>query len=350
MRRCANNIVINTRVLGANLTGVQRYTLELLSRFKNNVEEIKPIHPLHGIRGHAWEQFFLPLKLHDSLLWSPSNTGPLNVERQVVTLQDVVPMDNPEWLNPRFAAWYRFLTPRLTRNVRSILTISEFSKQRIIEHCPWAESKINVVYLGVDKRFRPATDDVINEARVRLAIPSPHYLVALGSLEPRKNLARLLQAWAVIQARIPDDVWLVIAGAQGKRLVFEGVSFENLPPRVHLTGHVPDDLLPALYSGAIAAPYLSLYEGFGLPPLEAMACGTPPLTGNLASLPEVVGNGGIMVDPYNVEEIANGLRTLVEDSALRSELRRIGLERALRFNWEKTAELTWRVLEEACSR
>lgn len=340
-------LTCNTRILGTHLTGVQRYTLELLSRFKGNIQEIKPAHPLHGIRGHAWEQFILPAKVGKGLLWSPSNTGPLVIERQVVTLHDLVPMDHPEWLNPRFAAWYRFLTPRLVQRVRGVLTVSEFTKQRIIAHCPEAESKTHVVHNAVDARFRPIGTDLVEQVRKRMGIPSGHYFLALGSLEPRKNLSRLLQAWVTIQVQIPDDVWLVIAGAQGRGLVFGEVSFENLPPRVHLTGHVPDELLPALYSGAIAAPYLSLYEGFGLPPLEAMACGTPVLTSNVTSLPEVVGDAALMVEPYDVEAIADGLKRLVEDFFLRDELRRKGLERAKRFNWDKTAELTWQVLQQA---
>jgi glycosyltransferase involved in cell wall biosynthesis len=201
----------------------------------------------------------------------------------------------------------------------------------------------------VDARFHPIGADEIKRARVRLGIPSEHYLVTLGSLEPRKNLPRLLQAWAAIQNRIPADVWLVLAGAQGKRTVFGEVLFEDLPPRVHLTGHVPDELLPALYSGAIASPYLSLYEGFGLPPLEAMACGTPPLTGNLASLPEVVGDAGVMVDPNDVDAIADGIYRLVEDPQLRLVLRNKGLNRASQFSWEKTARQTRAFLEEVAA-
>jgi glycosyltransferase involved in cell wall biosynthesis len=341
------NIAVNTRILDNNLTGVPRYALELLSRLGNNIQEIKPDRHLIGMCGHAWEQFVLPNKLNGALLWSPSNTGPLAIGRQVLTLHDVVPMDHPEWLNSSFAMWYRFLTPKLVRRVHSILTISEFTKQRIIFHSAQSESKIKVVYNGVDRRFQPVGADKIQEASVRLAIPSPHYLLALGSLAPRKNLSRLLQAWAAIQSRIPKEVWLVIAGAKGCRLVFGDISFDNLPPRVHLTGHVPDEMLPALYSGAIAAPYLSVYEGFGLPPLEAMACGTPPLTGNLASLPEVVGDAGLMVDPYDVDAIADGLLRLVDDAALRSDLTLKGLERVKFFNWEKTAQMTWQVLKEA---
>lgn len=339
-------IAVNTRILANQLTGSQRYVRELLSRLVGCLEQIDPDTPATGIRGHAWEQLVLPMRTSGKLLWSPSNTGPLAVERQVVSLHDVVPMDHPEWLNPRFAAWYRFLTPRLVRRARGILAVSEFTKQRILAHCPKSEAKIRVVYNGVDPRFHPTGADEIKGARVRLGIPSEHYLVALGSLEPRKNLPRLLQAWTAIQDRIPDDVWLVLAGVAGKRTVFGEVSLGTLPPRVCSTGHVPDELLPALYSGAIAAPYLSLYEGFGLPPLEAMACGTPPLASNLASLPEVVGDAGLLVDPNDVGAIADGVSRLVEDSQLRSALRDKGLNRASQFSWENTAVQTLAFLRE----
>lgn len=342
-------IFVNTRALNNHLTGVQRYITELVKR----LPECALIHPnktMQGIAGHAWEQAVLPaLMPRKGLLWSPSNSGPIAVGHQVVTLHDVVPLDHPEWLNWRFASWYRFLTPRLLNRVTKIITDAEYTRLRIIKHCPEAESKICVIPLAADERFRPTDVDTINQTRKKLGIPSASYIVALGSLEPRKNLVRLLKAWAAIEARVPDDVWLVLAGAQGKKLVFGDVSFEKLPPRVHLTGYVPDELLPALYSGAIAAPYLSYYEGFGFPPLEAMACGTPVLTSNVTSLPEVVGDAGLMADPYDTDEIADGLIRLIEDSCLRDELRHKGLIRARQFNWDKTAELTWQVLHQAAN-
>lgn len=343
-------ITCNTRILQSHLTGAQRYTLELLTHFGNRLHTVKPDKPLKGISGHAWEQFILPTKLNGGMLWSPCNVGPLVVENQVVSLLDVVPLDHPEWLNPKFASWYRFLTPRLAKRVRSIITISEFSKQRIIAHCPGVASKVYVTHLGVDSRFKIIEHNKICEMRNRLSIPSPHYIVVLGSLEPRKNLDRLLKAWSVIEERLPDDVYLVIAGAQGSNLVFGNVSFEKIPSRVCFTGHVPDDLLPALYSGAVASAYVSLYEGFGLPPLESMACGTPPLTGNLASLPEVVGDAGLMVDPYDVDAIADGLLRLIENSTLRSELSQKGLARVKNFTWENTADMTLRILGNAASQ
>ncbi|HPU78519.1 MAG TPA: glycosyltransferase family 1 protein, partial [Thermosynergistes sp.] len=169
------------------------------------------------------------------------------------------------------------------------------------------------------------------------------------TIEPRKNLQRLLEAWCVICQKLPQDVWLVVAGAKGRESIFRDASFNDLPPKVYMAGHVPDEHLPALYSGALFFAYVSLYEGFGFPPLEAMACGTPVLTSNVTSIPEVVGDAALMVDPYDVEAIADGIKRLVEDSSLRAELSRRGIARAKMFTWDKTAELTWKVLEEAAN-
>ena len=340
-------LACNARVLDNELTGVPRYVLELTSRFGDQVELIRPDRPRSGIPGHLWEQLVLPRLLGKRLLWSPSISGPLAVSRQVVTIHDVVPLDHPEWLNPRFAAWYRFLTPRLVRRVRSIVVVSEFTKQRLIYHCPEAESKVRVVLSAADRRFTPIDPAVAQNAIKSLALPTAHYIIALGSLEPRKNLGRLLLAWERIESQIPKDVWLVVSGAQGRALVFGNNTFKQLPPRVHLTGHVDDQLLPALYSAAVASAYVSLYEGFGLPPLEAMACGTPVLTSSAASLPEVVGDAAIKVNPMEVDDIAEGLRRLIEEPDLRSRLRTLGLARSRIFDWDKTARETWRVLTEA---
>lgn len=340
-------IVCNTRNLDSALTGVQRYTKEILAKSTGAACVVKPRQPLQGFRGHAWEQFILPSKLHQSLLWSPSNTGPLSVERQVVSIMDMSPLDHPEWSSRKFSSWYHFLIPRLVKRVRRVLTISEFSRERILSHCPEAASKIHVTPLAANQRFQPVDEGAVATAIRQLVLPSSHYIVALGSLEPRKNLKTLLKVWAQIQSKLPEEVWLVLAGAKGKSLVFGNQSYENLPPRIHLTGHVPDDVLPALYSGALATVYLSYYEGFGLPPLEAMSCGTPVLVSNTTSLPEVVGDAGLMVDPFDTEAIGDGLIRLVEDSALRQKLRSLGLARSKQFSWDKTAQQTWQVLKEA---
>lgn len=342
-------ILVNTRILTGHLAGAQRYLLSMLKHMPESLCQVRPRNPMHGIRGHAWEQFVLPIHLKDKLLWSPSGSGPLMVTKQVLTVHDLVPIDHPEFLNPRFAAWYQFLLPKLVHRVQRIIAISEFTKQRLINVFNVPEERICVIWNGVDERFCPQPEDRISSAIKRLGIPTYHYFVALGSLEPRKNLKRLLDAWTHIVEDLPDDIWLVLAGAKGKSMVFEGVPLDPLPPRVHLTGHVPDELLPALYAGAIAAPYLSVYEGFGLPPLEAMACGTPTFTGNRTALPEVVGNAAMTVDPYDVEAIAQGLYRLAKDENLRQRLRLDGLKQSSHFSWKNTAEKTWQVLKETAA-
>jgi Glycosyltransferase len=294
----SKSIVVNTRILQSHTTGVQRYLLELLARAPE-VERIAPLQVSAGMRGHAWEQLRLPGSCRGKLLWSPSNSGPLAVRNQVVTIHDMVPLDHPEWFNPRFTSWCRFLFPRLARRVKHVMVVSEFTRQRLIFHSGIEPEKVSVVHCGVDARFQPQSSEAIAAARAALQLPDSRYVLSVGSLEPRKNLGRLLLAWERLLPTMGADVWLVVAGARGKQLVFRDVpELERLPERVFLSGYVPDELLPALYAGAMAFVYPSVYEGFGFPPLEAMACGTPTLVGNRASIPEVVGNAALRVDPF----------------------------------------------------
>lgn len=336
-----NSIAVNSRILSNHLTGVQRYLNSILMHWpEHEYGLVSPSKALDGVKGHAWEQFGLPRKLNGRVLWSPSNSGPIAVSNQVLTMHDIASIELPEFLNWKFSAWYRFLLPKLTKRVDKIIAISHFTKDRLINHLGVDERKIEVIWNGVDDRFsvRPEEESLL--ARQKLGLPHGRYFLALGSLEPRKNLKRLLEAWSNVVQELPEDVNLILAGAKGKALVFGGLDFGNIPERVFLTGHVPDQLLPGLYSGALGAPYLSVYEGFGLPPLEAMACGAPVLTGNLTALPEVVGSAGIMVDPYNVDEISDALKKLATDEFLRSKLISAGLAQAKKFDWKATADAT----------
>jgi glycosyltransferase involved in cell wall biosynthesis len=342
-------IFINTRALQAEFTGVQRYISELLYRFGSKMQALAPWGKLDGIQGHLWEQSILPMMVGNQILWSPANTGPLATHRQVVTIHDIAPLDYPEWFTPKFALWYGWLLPRLARRVLKIIVPTEFTKERILERMRIASDKIVVIPQGVPNHFCPQPVEMIAKVRKALRIPGSVYILSVASLEPRKNLHRLLLAWKNIVYSLPAEIWLVLAGAKGNRKVFQNLSLDDLPPRVYLTGHVPDEYLPALYSGGLALFYLSVYEGFGMPPLEAMSCGIPAVVGNCPALREAVGNAGLLVSPYDIEAIEWSIKKMIGDSVVREELKYRGLERSKNFTWDHAALRTWEVLQAIAS-
>lgn len=344
-----HRIAVNTRVLTAPLTGVRRYTEELLSRWKEKAETIGPRSGLHGLSGHAWEQLILPMKLGERVLFSPANTGPLLTSRQVVTIHDMATFDCEQAFSGPFAAWYRYLLPRIAHQATQVITISEFIKHRIVKHTGISPNKITVIANGVGERFCPDAVSGLNEARTVLRLPSYSYILVIGSADPRKNVARLIQAWSSIQDRMPRDLWMVVIGVTRHSRVFAGIELGNVPENVLFADHVDDRLLPGLYAGALGVAYVSVYEGFGLPALEAMSSGTPVLVSNCSSLPEVVGDAALFVDPFDVDEIGKAILRLVEDSTLRTRLRDAGLQRAKQFSWDVTAQKTWDVLQKTAS-
>jgi glycosyltransferase involved in cell wall biosynthesis len=343
------DILINVRSRNAPLTGVQRYIGEMCDQLKGRIRWVGPRRPLLGIAGHLWEQSILPGIVGAGLLWSPANTGPLRVTNQVVTIHDVAPLDHPEWFNARFAHWYNWLIPRLVKRARYIITVSKFSRNRLLELPGTEESRIVVIPNGVNERFCPKEQTEVETVKERLAIPAARYFLSLGSIEPRKNLARLLAAWSRCHNMLDQDISLVVAGARGPSYIYRGVTMNEAPPRVHFTASVPDDCLPALYSGAIALIYPSIYEGFGLPVAEAMASGCVSVVSNSTSLPEVVGDAGLTIDPFNVDELANALVTICRDESLRSSLREKAIRESARFKWELAAQSALSVLERAAA-
>jgi len=349
----ALRVQVNGRFLRQRVTGMQRYAREIVARLGSRVEIVEPSRAGHGIRGHLWEQVGLPCRLRRSLLWSPCTTGPLGVGSQIVTIHDCAFRDRAECFTPRFAAWLQWLVPKLARRVRQILTVSEYSKDRIAEICRVPAEKIHVVHNGVDPRFHPASAQEIAAARERFALPE-NYVLCVGSLEPRKNLPRLLEAWQLVNSQRTsnqqgqqDKPKLVLVGSSAA--VFASAKLEAPDDSVVLTGYVPDELLPALYSGATAFVYPSLYEGFGLTVLEAMACGTPVICSSTTSLPEVAGDAAVLVDPNHTAAISQAIQDLLVDETLRSSLRARGLARAQEFTWDRAAQQTWKVLSTAAN-
>jgi glycosyltransferase involved in cell wall biosynthesis len=334
---------VNGRYLVQQVTGQQRYAREIVARLAERMDVIAPPGRSKGVRGHLWEQLALPRRVNGGLLWSPSTTGPLSVKRQVVTIHDCAFFDQARCFSRAFAAWYQFLVPRLARGARRIITVSEFSKQRIVELCGVAPDKVTVVYSGVGSQFRPHSADEIDAIRAQLGLPE-RYILCVGSLEPRKNLVRLLEAWQLAQPRL-EGRSLVLVGAKGH--VFRDVGLAEPPRGVHLAGYLTDDLLPAVYAGAEMFVYPSLYEGFGLPVLEAMASGVPVVTSNVTALPEVAADAAATVDPLSAESISRGIESLSGDTALRRALMEKGLSRVRQFTWDQAAAETWQVLEAA---
>jgi glycosyltransferase involved in cell wall biosynthesis len=335
-------IFCNTRVLNANLTGVQRYTISILNYFpKNEIELIAPTKKnSRGAKGHFWDQFTLPNKINNSLLWSPNNTGPMYYKRQVLTLHDLVHIDYPETLGKMYTRWYNYFLPVLCKSAAHIITISDFSKKRIIEEFKTPEEKITVIYNGVDPIINRQTHIP------RYNVPFKRYILSLGSIEPRKNIATLLTAWGNVCDNLPDDIGLVIVGAKGNSNIFKNANLDENVDRVFFTGHINDTHINQLYAEAILFVYLSFYEGFGLPPLEAMAHGIPVITGNRTSLPEVIGDAGLMIDPFSLSECENAIINLVNDESKRKLLGDKGKLRAAKFTWEDAANKTWNILKQ----
>ena len=259
----------------------------------------------------------------------------------VMTVHDVLPLSHPE-LFPRVTVLHQraFLRRAAGRAVR-IITGAEQARAEIVDVLGADPARVSVTPYGVDRRFRPEPP---GDAwlRSRFGIDRP-YVLAVGTLEPRKNLVSALRAVATLGR----DVALVIAGGQGWR----NEDFERELPRapmpVVLTGRVSDEELVSLYSAARCLVFPSLYEGYGLPPLEAMACGCPVVSTDRSTLPEVVGDAGLLVDPLDVEQIAEAIRSILDGDMIAAELRRRSLKRAGELTWERTAALTVDVYEEA---
>jgi glycosyltransferase involved in cell wall biosynthesis len=262
--------------------------------------------------------------------------------RTVFTLHDLIFLFHPETHKPLNRWFLTLMMPRFLRAADAVIAVSECTKRDAIRFYRIPEEKITVIYEGVNPRFRPASPETIAAVRARYNLPE-HFILYVGTIEPRKNLTALLEAFHHLLAT--HDLRLVIVGKKG--WLYEGFFRRlrelGLGDRVIFTGYVPDEDLPAIYSAADLFVFPSLYEGFGLPVLEAMACGTPVICSNTSSLPEVAGDAAFLVDPTDVCSLAGAMEQALTDEHLRSELMAKGLERARWFTWEKAAAKTLEV-------
>lgn len=304
-----------------------------------------------------YEYAFLPGELRRrgfDLFHGASNfLPPRRVCPYVVTIHDLSYYVHPRRCPPvRRRYWYA-MTARTVAVADAIITDSENSRRDIERFFPQARDRITVVPLAAHPRFRrlDVPRDQSAAGRSELSLDDRPYLLYVGTLEPGKNVQRLIAAFDAVADQFPDHL-LVLVGDRG--WLFEGI-YEAAErslhrDRIRFLGHLPDDDVVELFNFCDAFVYPSLYEGFGLPPLEAMACGAPVITSGTSSLPEVVGGAALTVNPESVEEIAAAMRRVLSSRDLRQELREYGLARAARFSWERTARETLKVYREVVAR
>lgn len=356
----------------AYVTGVERYARNLLANIVDagreeefllfgcgerpalasphgNVRQVGSCAWRSAAARQLWEQMILPglaSKAQVDVLVNPANTAPLRFSRNVVVIHDLSFLEHPEWFSRGFRWLYRSVVPRAARGARAVITDSEFSKGRIVELLGVASEKVHAVYLAADPAFRPLRRSAVEDVAHKFGIARP-YVLFVGSIGPRKNLATAVAAFEIANTRLSTAHMMVVAGVTSFQ--FPKAEVPTGAGRVMAIGYTNDADLSALYAGARALLYPSLYEGFGLPPLEAMACRTPVVTSNSTSLPEVVGDAALVVDPTNVDDVAEAIHRVLSDQELAEDLRRRGLERAKLFSWEDTARGVLEVCRQAAA-
>jgi glycosyltransferase involved in cell wall biosynthesis len=271
----------------------------------------------------------------------------------IFTMYDLIPIKFPQYFKYREFRHLKNAIHRIRKEQDYVICISEATKQDFCEISSMDPNRVFVVPLAAGEAFYRVTDEAtIAAITQRYQVPQNPYILSLATLEPRKNLDFLVRGFLrYVQETQDQDTCLVLVGTLGWK--YDRI-FESLPDvdpklrsRVILTGYIPDEDLSAIYSGASVFVYPSLYEGFGLPPLEAMQCGTPVITSNTSSLPEVMGNAGIMIDPHQEDELCQALSKVINSTELRSEMSQKSLQRASQFSWKKCAEQTAEVYQMA---
>ncbi len=303
----------------------------------------------------AWHRLRLPLFIElftgrVDVFHSPDFTlPPVLRARTLVTVHDLSFLRLPECFPGGLLRYLEAAVPRAVRRADHIIADSHSTRRDVIELLNVPGDKITTIHSGVEPRFRPLTGEADREAlaavRRKYALPE-RFILSVSTVQPRKNYARLIEAFGTLESQLAAHEWhLAIAGGKGwlYEQVFERAQALGLEGRVRFLGFVDDADLPALYNLAQVFVFPSLYEGFGLPPLEAMACGVPVVCSNASSLPEVVGDAALTVDPLDVPGLAEAMRRVAEDESLRASLVQKGLTRAAKFTWSKAAEELLRV-------
>ena len=355
-------LFINGRFLTQRTTGVQRFATEILRALDTELcsgtwrVEPRPVllvppgayrkvgfraietQQVGRLSGHAWEQLELPRHTGKGISLNLCNTAPLAGNRVIVAIHDAGVFAVPSTYSASFLLWYRFMHSVLARRAIRVITVSDFSRRELEQHTGIDGGRITIIPSGGEHILAAPADSRVFQ---RLALTYPRYLLAVSSQSPHKNFEGLLSALRQVPNR---DFDVVLAGGVNAR-VFSGTALDT-SGAAHLAGYVTDGELRALYENAACFVYPSLYEGFGLPPLEAMTCGCPVVVSRLASLPEVCGDAAVYCDPHDPADIARAIETVLGNPELQADLRQRGPERAARFTWTNAARSLLDLLDE----
>lgn len=341
--------VVNGRFLTQKATGVHRYAFEICNKLHEwgidfYVAIPKDINPDYkfsfktvqcgSLKTHLWEQINLPhyLKKNGSpLLLSFSGCGPFNYNNQIITIHDVSYERHPEWFSKNFYRYYHFMMPRIGRKSHAVLTVSEFSKKEIVETSGIPTDKIHVIHSNVPFHDIPSPESILNYQKPE---NTEKYILTVSSMDPRKNFVKLVEAFDKIEDK---SIKLYIIGMQFK--AFNTPDLQKLiGDNVVLPGYIDDDALQKMYQNALFSIYPSLYEGFGLPPLESMTYGCPAILSDIPALREISEDAALYADPCSIPDMTEKMNQLSTDSSLRESLRIKGLEQIKKYSWDKSAK------------
>ena len=300
-----------------------------------------------------WEQYYIPDMLaakHIDLYHVPQNGIGLPAVKNslyIATIHDLIPYIMPETVGRGYLTKFISQMPQIISSIDMIITVSEWSKRDIMRVFDVPEDKIAVTYLAADDMFVPMDKSLAVSFLKEKYDIDKNFILYLGGFSPRKNVKSILVAFSMIYKNLSLDYKVVIIGSSKDDHQFLNKLAQSLGigDKVVFAGYVPYEDLPYFYNASDVFVYPSLYEGFGLPTLEAMCCGTPTITSNVSSLPEVIGDGALMINPFDTEELGKAMAQVLEDNSIKADLINRGFERSSNFNWRKTALETLKIYE-----
>jgi glycosyltransferase involved in cell wall biosynthesis len=369
------NVAIDVRTVLPNRSGVGNYVLHLIKNLRTvepdttyfflalekNLSLLGPLeqaeNPLLTVFSHEshplgdfWEHFFLPRRLMKNgidIFHGPASLIPFRKDhfKTVVTIHDLVAFLFSETIPLKYGAYMRYLLRQAVKRADRIISVSHHTRDDLIKILKVPSKKIVVIHEAPSPIFRPYAPDLVRPILKKRYGIQKKYIYHLGNIEPRKNLIKLLEAFTLVCREVGTDYQLVVSGQKGWLIRSLSRFLKTYPMReqVFFTGYVPLEDLPYLMNGAEIFVFPSLYEGFGLPVLEAMSCGTPVISSNRSSIPEIAGSAGILVDPTDVQALADQIVYLLRNGEERRRLSRLGQEQAARFSWEEVARKTHQV-------